>query len=537
MPNNRPQLQSITKYLIISILLVALFSVLEILLYRFSFNYVVYEDFVSWYFPVGLRVVSFLLLPLRYWPALLIANATGQLMHGWFYSDRDYSPIWGLYLRTLTYQFIPLLPIFILKYKKLELDITKVKNMTLILGACIFYRAVRTPTLLLSELPSKLYADISADQKFEMVLAHLLGGVITILYLLLLSYVAILLWRYRRNIFTSDTANFLYQLSAILGCFVGLYAIEPNVLYLLRLLAIFPLIWFAYRHGYLGCMIYAICISTLLLANVYGVNQTDLLMTTQMYIINYILMAFILGAFIAEHNRATEALVDSNNKLFELNQLTHALASKAVNAQESERKSLSQELHDEVGQNLTALKTYLRLAEKENATMGTNQNKFLEISMNAADRIYDSVYHLMHWLRPRVIDELGLSQALRGEQFSSLLHNAGISFDCQIEGDYTRLSDEQQIAIYRICQESVTNTIKHSSAAQFKIKLNIKDDITNLEITDNGSGFPDADSNLNKGGFGLQGIKERVLLLNGQCQISGEQGFSISIELPLSLSV
>ncbi|HAU04510.1 MAG TPA: hypothetical protein DCS78_06545, partial [Pseudoalteromonas shioyasakiensis] len=122
------QRSDIVKFVLFSCLIVLIAPVIENSLYLFSFNYVVYEDFVSWYFPVGFRVVCYLFFPLRYWPALAVGFTLGQISYVWYFYD---VPLDDLLYRLVSYacrEFLILTPLVLAKLFKVRLDIQTVKS-------------------------------------------------------------------------------------------------------------------------------------------------------------------------------------------------------------------------------------------------------------------------------------------------------------------------------------------------------------------------------------------------------------------------
>jgi len=468
-----PQRSDIVKFALFSCLIVLIAPVIENSLYLFSFNYVVYEDFVSWYFPVGFRVVCYLFFPLRYWPALAVGFTLGQISYVWYFYD---VPLDDLLYRLVSYacrEFLILTPLVLAKLFKVRLDIQTVKSAVTVLFIAISYRFIRSMLIILPSDSQNKYRLIADEDRFEMMLAHQLGGIITTLIMLLFAFHAKTIYQQLNKLITKEVGTLLVQLCFCLTVFIGVYLFEPKSLYLLRMLAIFPLIWFSYRYGALGALSYASVTVISLLINVYGVNETELLLTTQLYIISYSVLALLLSAFVTELNESKSALLEQNKELIELSTLTQNLATKVVNVQESERSQLSQELHDDIGQNLTALKTNIAILEKKTANHNELASTITRLQ-NVSSHMYDSVYRLMHWLRPRLLDELGLEAALKSELFSEHLNEAGIAYQCKIIGPIDSLNDDFKIAIFRICQEASTNAVKHSLATEFSIDITKK---------------------------------------------------------------
>jgi len=321
-----PQRSDIVKFVLFSCLIVLIAPVIENSLYLFSFNYVVYEDFVSWYFPVGFRVVCYLFFPLRYWPALTVGFTLGQISYVWYYYDVPMNDLAYRLLRAATREYMILTPLILAKLFKVRLDIQTVKSAVTVLFIAISYRFIRSMLIILPSDSQNKYRLIADEDRFEMMLAHQLGGIITTLIMLLFAFHAKTIYQQLNKLITKEVGTLLVQLCFCLTVFIGVYLFEPKSLYLLRMLAIFPLIWFSYRYGALGALSYASVTVISLLINVYGVNETELLLTTQLYIISYSVLALLLSAFVTELNKSKSALLEQNKELIELSTLTQNLA-------------------------------------------------------------------------------------------------------------------------------------------------------------------------------------------------------------------
>lgn len=530
-----PQIKAITptqvkRYLIACTLIIFLAPAIEIGFYLFSFNFVVYENFVSWYFPAGVRVVCYLFFPLRYWPALTIAFTLGQILYTWHFYDEALSDIPYRLAKSMLREYLILLPVIAIKLLKIPLNINTVKNAVIVIFAAISYRLIRSIIIIAFNDRNNKYRLIADEERFEMILAHQLGGIIPILIMLLLFFSGMVLYKKWHILISENSAKLIGQLIICLCLFITAYQLEPKSLYLLRMLAIFPLIWFSYSFGALGALSYGSITVITLLVNVYGSSHTELMLNTQLYIITYSVLAILLSAFVTELNKSKTALLNQNKELIELSSLTQNLATKVVNVQESERSQLSQELHDDIGQNLTALKTNIAILEKKSASYNELDNTILRLK-NVSNHMYDSVYRLMHWLRPRLLDELGLEAALKSELFSENLKDAGVSYSCKINGPVDTLTENYKIAIFRICQEASTNTMKHSLATEFSIDIAYNRDQLEIIIKDNGIGlFEQSNSNFNSG-FGIIGIYERVAVLNGECKFKNNTNGGLTITI------
>ena len=192
-----------------------------------------------------------------------------------------------------------------------------------------------------------------------------------------------------------------------------------------------------------------------------------------------------------------------------------SLSQRLVEAQELERKNLSRELHDEVGQTLTALRVQLGQIEPA----GEASVSHLVQASGLADRSLRSIRDLARGLRPAMLDDLGLGPAITwlGRDFSK---NTALEVDVQIEGELVGLSEPLRTCSYRIVQEALTNCVKHAGATSARVLLHESPTELVLTVQDNGAGFAVERS----GGIGLLGMRERVGELNGEFTVVSSPG-------------
>jgi len=233
---------------------------------------------------------------------------------------------------------------------------------------------------------------------------------------------------------------------------------------------------------------------------------------------------------ISERKKAKEKLIRHENEL-------KLLSSELISTQEKEKKALSIELHDEVGQSLMAMKIDIASIKKE-IPPEINTKAFNRI--DELDTILDSVINQVHEislnLRPAMLDVLGLLPTIKsyGNQFSV---RTGIIV--HTENDINiNLEKEQEIHLYRIVQEAFTNVVKHAHAKNIFIHLGTKRNILILSIQDDGCGFLLKEKeNIPHVGIGLIGMRERVNSLKGKMEISTspQKGTKIEIQIPVNL--
>ncbi len=210
------------------------------------------------------------------------------------------------------------------------------------------------------------------------------------------------------------------------------------------------------------------------------------------------------------------------------------LSARLVQAQETERKALSRELHDEVGQSLSAV-----LVEMRNLSLGLGIRSgeqiytHVETIRGLVENTVRVVRNMALLLRPSMLDDLGLVPALKWQaRETSKRTSMDVSVEAEIDSD--ELPDEYKTCIYRVVQEALHNSARHSGASAVRIRYSQRADRVTLIIQDDGRGF---DSRQVKG-LGLLGIQERVARLGGKCDINSKPGggAQIAIELPLAQS-
>jgi signal transduction histidine kinase len=205
------------------------------------------------------------------------------------------------------------------------------------------------------------------------------------------------------------------------------------------------------------------------------------------------------------------------------------LSTKLVDAQEEERRRISRELHDEVGQSLSAL--LVGIGNLNNAVPANSDPTIPEqigLIRSIAERCVSVVRNMSLLLRPSMLDDLGLVPALEW-QARETSRGSGMRVSVVAETVPENLPDEYKTSIYRIVQEALHNSVRHARADNVRIQLQYTPDLLTLSIQDDGSGFPTRNR-----GLGLLGIEERVRRLGGTLSIDSEEGSGtlLSINLP-----
>lgn len=230
--------------------------------------------------------------------------------------------------------------------------------------------------------------------------------------------------------------------------------------------------------------------------------------------------------------------VESERKLRESEDQMRQLAARLQNAREEERTEVSRDLHDELGQTLTALKLELNraLAVFASDPPGVNAVERLRSVVGLVDAGIATVKRVSARLRPATLDHLGLAEAVRSE---ALTFKSRTGIRCQVQSNrqHTRLGTEQQTALFRIVQEALNNVVCHANASSVRVSIRETDEEVELRIRDNGRGIT-TEQAVAPGSLGLLGMKERAALIGGTFKVSGQRGKGtvVSVQVPLGHS-
>lgn len=230
----------------------------------------------------------------------------------------------------------------------------------------------------------------------------------------------------------------------------------------------------------------------------------------------------------AEHRRQAEQdLLDSRSQLRELSAYLQSV-------REEERTRISRELHDELGQSLTAIRIGLGVIETQREMSQEQWLDTVHSLKGIADSTVETVQRIAADLRPLILDELGLPSAIDWllESFSE---RTGIAYELLLPASPLAFSREISTAIFRILQEALTNVSRHSHATLVIVEVKEFEGMVTLKITDNGKGIEPAIASSGRS-LGLIGMRERAYMLGGNLKIQGKPGAGSSIEVQLPKS-
>jgi signal transduction histidine kinase len=240
-------------------------------------------------------------------------------------------------------------------------------------------------------------------------------------------------------------------------------------------------------------------------------------------------------AALALAQEMTSELRESQAKLQQSHKKLRQLADHAYQIKELERKRIAREIHDDLGQNLLALRIDVELL----AARTRNRHGFLHQRVAATlqhiDSTIKSVRQIINDLRPTVLD-LGLSAAVEW-QVDQFQRRTGIA--CELHDDHGEIALPDQCAteFFRILQESLTNIVRHAHASKVLVELRLEGSWLFMTVKDDGCGLPPGGHN-KFGSFGLVGIEERIMILGGTCSVTSEsgKGTTVTVSAPVSVA-
>ena len=237
---------------------------------------------------------------------------------------------------------------------------------------------------------------------------------------------------------------------------------------------------------------------------------------------------FSFARDITERKRAEEALHEAHDRL-------QHLSRKLIETRETERRSLARDLHDSLGQTLTAAK--IRLQSLVCFPDAKSQVKGIEEGVDALDQVIGQVRQIALALRPPLLDDLGLSAALRW--LANQQTAGGLPLELAVPGNLPRFNSETEITTFRIAQEALTNATRHAQASHARLTVCLHQDTLELTVWDDGIGFDVAAARQRAaqgGSLGVLGMEERAQLVQGRLEIKSQPGHGTELRAWLPLT-
>ena len=203
---------------------------------------------------------------------------------------------------------------------------------------------------------------------------------------------------------------------------------------------------------------------------------------------------------------------------------------------EEERAALARELHDELGQSLTAIRSIAKSLMQHPDVIGGPVERHAKMLFDTAGMTSDAMHRMIPRLRPIKLEGMGLVDAVRDLLTESQQNNPELRFELTVSDAIPVLNDALELSAYRIVQEAVTNIIRHAHATHAQVTLGLQPGVLRLRVSDNGKGGDGADNLKREGHYGVRGMQERAESHGGHIvfQSSAEGGLEVDVFLPLN---
>ena len=233
---------------------------------------------------------------------------------------------------------------------------------------------------------------------------------------------------------------------------------------------------------------------------------------------------------VQDNASARQQAIEAKQALAANRELTQVIQARI----ELERGAIARELHDEVGQQVTAIKTIGLVIARKAAGHDELIEQSARLVMTCADQIYDGVHRLVSQLRPLALDHFGLRDALQDLLDDWRVRFPDVGLSLTVNGPIDGLDDTLATAVYRIVQEAVNNAVRHAGASRIEVDVEVGIDTLQLRVQDDGSGqigYFHA-----HGHFGVLGMRERAEALNGKFELEqiDTGGVCVHVTLPTS---
>ena len=309
-------------------------------------------------------------------------------------------------------------------------------------------------------------------------------------------------------------------------------------------LCLIPATYMAFRTGWRGAALAVTGISVTLAAQGWLNGSVPATLESQLFIAAAGSALFMLGIAIEALRNSQHALHSQNclleaerRRLDELAAQLRDTAKRNLTMSEDLRRWITAELHDELGQNLTALQLRIKLAERDAAPDTFESAKEIIAGMRR------TVSDLLAGLRPAGLDDLGLVSALRQGSIRHMVEAAGLQYGIRIDARgvaVASLDDDAQTTLYRLVQEAATNTVRHAQARRFDVALRLCASSSCIRVVlvcrDDGNGGVDV-AHSGRPGLGLRSMGDRVLSFGGRLRIRSDASgtrLAVAIDFPVA---
>ncbi|PWC14457.1 MASE1 domain-containing sensor histidine kinase [Brenneria corticis] len=460
--------------------------------------------------PQGLRLALMILLPRKYWPTLLL---TETALQGWLIGEQ-----------LLTRRLMLLSPWLSLLPAALTHKIWH--RYTLYWQRLLLLLAALTLNSMLHGMFIGPWLDTQLTQTL---LATFTGGVLLIPFTYLIhEYIK---QQHLQTLLAQAIPDPPLRTSLLIWCSlffsIGVclqITFTPEMERLLIIFVFLPNVVMAYKFGWQGGVLSAVLGSLMITITRQVSGAFNDLRELELFLSTQALLGIGLGIAISRQQQLAQRLQRYRQQLEQELKTRRRLMERIIHTEEEVRKEIARELHDDIGQNITAIQIQAMLV-KHSTPEETVRHAAGQIS-DLSQRIHHTTRQLLHRLRPPVLNEMVLDQALRHLADEFAFNARGIGFQLDYQLPQQAYDDVVIFTLYRLVQELLNNINKHASARHIAVALYRRNDLITLEVTDDGIGIPPHKTD----GFGLRGIEERVRALGGNWQVQARNHSSAADE-------
>ncbi len=288
-----------------------------------------------------------------------------------------------------------------------------------------------------------------------------------------------------------------------------------------------PIIYSAIIFGWIGIVTtWVLSIAILLPLVLYYAYNLASLLTNIMFLTLPIILGLLVIFFLKWASRERKIFIEREMERREY-------TSQVLKAQENERKRLSQELHDDTIQTLLAIANGMQyLIHKESTKITPQITKQIELYNNSIFRVSEDLRRISIDLRPSILDNIGLVEALRW--LVDDLYEKGVNAKLVTNGEVRKLPAESDVHVFRFIQEALNNVKRHSEASEAVVEMDYYSDCVKVSVQDNGKGFtlPEHIGKFSiNGKLGIMGMQDRASLLNGVFNIHSQPGKGSTVSI------
>ncbi|MBD2783430.1 MASE1 domain-containing protein [Xenorhabdus sp. DI] len=465
--------------------------------------------------PQGLRLVVMILLWRRYLPFLIVSEIT---ILAWLNNEQ--------FITNSTILFSPVISLItVLMIQKIWKRYSLYwQQLSILLIAVIINSLLQT-----------LFLSFSLSSKANLLfLASVTGGVLLSPFIYLI-YIYLYEQSFKKNHNTDDSLYPQLRSSFLMWCFLfslfgisGQFFLSPKIEGLLSILVFIPNVFMAYSYGWQGGVFSALLGSLIVAFARQSSGSFSELQELEIFLTTQALLGIGLGIAISRQQQLASNLNHYRTQLERELVARYTLMQNLVHIEEEIRKNIARELHDEIGQNITAIQIQStlvkRTADSPLVIKAAEQIKYLSQQIHQVNR------QLLRDIRPPALDEMSFEQAIHHlvNEFAFKEQNIICQFDYQLPQEPK--NSTIILTLYRLIQELLNNISKHANASIIMISLKQIENIIELQVSDNGIGITDDKKNT---GFGLKGIEERIRVLGGNWSLNTQKGTHVVANLPI----